>query len=61
MSNGNAKETELSGVITSLEKEFGFIDGNVFFTASVCQDQVLPKLNDRVTYTAKSREGLIIE
>ena len=55
MSNVNGNE--LVGVITSLENEFGFIDGNVFFTASVCQNHSLPKLNDRVKYTAKSREG----
>jgi len=58
MSNGKG---ELSGVVTSLESEFGFIDGNVFFTASVCQNQVLPKLNDHVKYTAKSREGNFYE
>ena len=47
---------ELCGVITSIEDgEFGFIDGNVFFTKSVCQ--TMPKVNDRVKYTAKSREG----
>ncbi|CAG5111732.1 Oidioi.mRNA.OKI2018_I69.chr2.g6007.t2.cds [Oikopleura dioica] len=46
------------GIVTALDADFGFIDGTIFFTKSVCENQILPTLNASVRYTAKSRHDM---